>query len=77
MTNNGKLAFLGDGSVVDVKSHKVINVLKDEYGRRLHAVEKDLFLAFQDARLIETNNQFAVGDPKAFAARNLTKQARE
>jgi hypothetical protein len=77
MTNNGKLAFLGDGSVVDVKSHKVINVLKDEYGRRLHAVEKDLFLVFQDGRLIETNNQFAVGDPKAFAARNLTKQARE
>ena len=77
ITNNGKLAFLGDGSVVDVKTHKVINVLKDEYGRRLHAVEKDLFLAFQDGRLIETNNQFAVGDPKAFAARNMTKQARE
>jgi hypothetical protein len=77
ITNNGKLAFLGDGSVVDVKTHKVINVLKDEYGRRLHAVEKDLFLAFRDGRLIETNNQFAVGDPKAFAARNMTKQARE
>ena len=59
MTNDGKLAFLGDGSVVDVKTHKVITVLKDENGRRLHTVEKDLFLAFQDGKLLETNNQFA------------------
>jgi hypothetical protein len=77
MTNDGKLAFLGDGSIVDVKAHKVIGTLKDEYGRRLHALEKNLFLAFQDGKLLETNNQFAVGDPKAFASRHMTKQARE
>ena len=30
MTNDGKLAFLGDSSVVDVKTHKEIAVMKDE-----------------------------------------------
>ena len=76
MTNDGKLAFLGDGSIVDVKTHKVIGVVKDENGNRVHAVEKDLFLTLQDGKLLETNNQFAVGDPNAFKARRATKQAR-
>ena len=34
MTNDGKLAFLGDSSVIDVKTHKEIAVMKDEFGRR-------------------------------------------
>lgn len=76
MTNDGKLAFLGDGSIVDVKAHKVIGAVKDENGNRVHAVEKDLFLTLQDGKLLETNNQFAVGDPNAYKARRATKQAR-
>ena len=79
MTNDGKLAFVGDGSIIDVKAHKVIGVMKDEYGRPIHAAEKVLYLTFQDGKLVETNNQFAVGDPKAYAARVAalggTKQA--
>jgi hypothetical protein len=73
MTNDGKLAFLGDGSVVDVKAHKVIGQLKDEYGNRIPTVEKDLYFTFQGGKLIETNNQFAVGDPKAYEARMAQK----
>jgi len=69
MTNDGKLAFLGDSSVIDVKKHKEIAVMKDEFGRPIVHTEKVLYLTFRDGKLIETNNQFAVGDAKAYAAR--------
>jgi hypothetical protein len=69
MSNDGKLAFLGDSSVYDVKTHKEIAVMKDEYGRRIVHTEKVLYLGFRDGKLIEGNNQFAVGDAKAYAAR--------
>ena len=69
MTNDGKLAFIGDSSVIDVKTHKELFVMKDEFGRRIVHAEKVLYLTFRDGKLIETNNQFAVGDAKAFAAR--------
>jgi len=69
MTNDGKLAFLGDSSVVDVKTHKEIAVMKDEFGRRIVHTEKILYLTFKDGQLIETTNQFAVGNAKAYAAR--------
>ena len=69
MTNDGKLAFIGDSSIIDVKTHKEIGIMKDEFGRRIVHAEKVLYLTFRDGKLIETNNQFAVGDAKAFAAR--------
>ena len=43
--------------------------MKDEFGRRIVHTEKALYLTFKDGKLIETNNQFAVGDAKAYAAR--------
>jgi len=64
MTNDGKTAFLGDGDVVDVKTHKVVGQLKDENGQVL-GTEKTLYMAFRDGHLIETNNQFAEGLPHA------------
>ena len=69
MTNDGALAFIGDSSVIDVKKHKEIAVMKDEFGRRIVHTEKVLYLTFHDGKLIEANNQFAVGDAKAYAAR--------
>jgi hypothetical protein len=69
MSNDGKLAFIGDSSVYDVKTHKEIAVMKDEFGRRIVHTEKALFMTFREGKLIETNNQFAVGDAKAYAAR--------
>ncbi len=73
MTNDGRLAFVGDGSIIDVKAHKVIGLMKDEYGRPIHAAEKLLYLTFRDGKLVETNNQFAVGDPKAYSTRMLAQ----
>jgi hypothetical protein len=69
MSNDGKLAFIGDSSVIDVKKHKEIAVMKDEYGRRIVHTEKLLYMGFQNGKLVETNNQFAVGNAKAYAAR--------
>ncbi len=70
MTNDGKLAFLGDSSVIDVKTHKEIAVMKDEYGRRIVHTEKLLYLTFKDGQLLETTNQFAIGNAQAYAARS-------
>ncbi|HVZ28331.1 MAG TPA: hypothetical protein VG798_06705 [Rhizomicrobium sp.] len=75
MTNDGKTAFTSDGSIIDVKAHKVIGVMKDEYGRPIHAAEKLLLMAFQDGKLIETSNQFAIGNEEAYRARMGNKQA--
>jgi DNA-binding beta-propeller fold protein YncE len=75
LSPDAKTAIVGDGSIIDVKSHKVIATIKDEYGRPVHAVEKVLFLNFDDkGNLKEMSNQFAIGDPAAYQAR-IAKQA--
>ena len=61
MTNDGKTAFTGDGSIIDVRAHKVIGIMKDEYGRNLHATEKVVYLTVKDGKIIDTSNQFAIG----------------
>jgi hypothetical protein len=75
MTNDGKLAFVGDGSIIDVKAHKVIGIMKDEYGHPIHAAEKVMYGTFDDGKLVESSNQFAMGDEKAYQARMSNKQA--
>jgi hypothetical protein len=77
MTNDGKLAFLGDSSVVDVKTHKEIAVMKDEFGRRIVHTEKVLYMTFKDGQLMEVTNQFAVGSAKAYSARVGTSTSRQ
>jgi len=47
--------------------------MKDEFGRRIVHTEKVLYLGFRDGKLIQNNNQFAVGDAKAYAARMGSK----
>jgi len=69
MTNDGKTAFVGDGSIIDVRAHRVIGIMKDEYGRPIQAAEKVLAMTFRDGKLVETSNQFAIGDAKAREAR--------
>ncbi len=69
MTNDGKIAYVGDGSIIDVRAHRVIATMKDEYGRPIHAAEKVLNMTFRDGRLVETTNQFAIGDTRAREAR--------
>jgi hypothetical protein len=68
MTNDGKTAIVGDGTIIDLKTHKAIGTLKDENGRPIHATEKVLYMTFENGKLVDTDNQFAEGNPEAFAA---------
>jgi DNA-binding beta-propeller fold protein YncE len=66
---DGKLAYMASGDVVDVKTHKIVGLLRDEYGRHMDS-EKVLDLAFNlDGKLVRKVNEFAIGDPQAYAAR--------
>jgi hypothetical protein len=66
---DGKLAYMASGDVVDVKTHKIVGQLRDEYGRHMDS-EKVLDMAFDlSGHLKRTVNEFAIGDPKAYAAR--------
>ncbi|HMH66192.1 MAG TPA: hypothetical protein VK515_11420, partial [Rhizomicrobium sp.] len=66
---DGKLAYMASGDVVDVKTHKIVGQLRDEYGRHMDS-EKVLDLAFDlNGKLVRKVNEFAIGDPKAYAAR--------
>ena len=70
MTNDGKLAFTGDGSIIDVRAHKVIGIMKDEYGTPIHTTEKLAYLTFDPTgKLVEASNQFAIGQAEAYNAR--------
>jgi len=70
MSNDGKLAFVGDGSIIDVRAHKVIGIMKDEYGTPIHTTEKVAYLTFDaNGKMIEASNQFAIGMADAYKAR--------
>jgi hypothetical protein len=79
---DGKIALSSSGDVIEVKSHKIVAHLKDEYGNLIHS-EKFLELAFDNkGHLMRAENQFAEGDPAAVEAKRAsldtagTKQAR-
>ncbi len=73
---DGKYAYMASGDVVDVKSHKIVGQLKDEYGRYMDS-EKVLEMAFdENGKLIRTVDQFSKGDPQAYAARIAAEKAR-
>ena len=66
---DGKLAYMASGDVVDVKTHKIVGQLRDEYGRHMDS-EKVLDLAFDlNGKMVRKVNEFSIGDPKAYAAR--------
>jgi hypothetical protein len=71
---DGKLAYMASGDVVDVKTHKIVGLLRDEYGRHMDS-EKVLDLAFNlEGKLVRKVNEFAIGDPQAYAARIAATQ---
>jgi len=66
---DGTYAYMGSGDVVDVKTHKIVAKLRDEFGRFMNS-EKVLDMAFDmEGKLVRVVNQFAVGDPEAVKAR--------
>jgi hypothetical protein len=71
---DGKIAFSSSGDVINVKDHRVIAKLKDEYGNLIHG-EKFLELAFDNkGHLMRAENQFAEGDPAAVEERRASLQ---
>jgi hypothetical protein len=71
---DGKLAYMASGDVVDVKTHKIVGLLRDEYGRHMDS-EKVLDMAFDlNGHLSRTVNEFSIGNPKAYAARMAASQ---
>lgn len=71
---DGKYAYMASGDVVDVKTHKIVGKLRDEYGRHMDS-EKVLDMAFdRDGHLVRTVNQFAVGVASAVEARKAGHQ---
>ena len=71
---DGKLAYMASGDVVDVKTHKIVGKLRDEYGRLMDS-EKVLDLAFNlEGKLVRKVNEFAIGDPEAYAKRMATQK---
>lgn len=66
---DGKYAYMASGDVVDVKTHKIVGELRDEYGRHMDS-EKVLDMEFDPAGgLVRTVDQFSVGVPSAVEAR--------
>ena len=73
---DGKRAYMASGDVVDVKTHKIVGQLRDEYGRHMDS-EKVLDLAFDlNGHLVRKVNEFAIGDPQAYAARMAANRSK-
>ncbi|MGZ5925179.1 MAG: hypothetical protein ACXWLJ_00765 [Rhizomicrobium sp.] len=73
---DGKRAYMASGDVVDVKTHKIVGQLRDEYGRHMDS-EKMLDLAFDlNGHLVRKVNEFAIGDPQAYAARMAANRSK-
>jgi DNA-binding beta-propeller fold protein YncE len=69
---DGKIALSSSGDVIDVRNHKIVAQLKDEYGHRIYS-EKFLELGFdKNGRLRRAENQFAEGDPAAVEQRRAS-----
>jgi DNA-binding beta-propeller fold protein YncE len=67
---DGKLAYISSGDVIDVKTHKIVGSLKDEYGRVMHS-EKVLDMLFANGKLVKVSNHFGNGQAPAAAAAAL------
>jgi len=61
---DGKFAYVSSGDVIDMKTHKIVAQMKDEYGRQM-ASEKLLDMFFADRKLVRVSNQFGNGDASA------------
>jgi hypothetical protein len=71
---DGQYALLSSADVVDVKTHKIVGQMKDEYGRPMHS-EKYLEMTFSNGKLVRTVSQFGEGRPSAVQARLAAKGA--
>jgi DNA-binding beta-propeller fold protein YncE len=54
---DAKLVYASSGDIIDIKSHKIVGQMKDEFGRPLYS-EKLLDMTFDNGRLQRVSNQF-------------------
>ncbi len=55
---DGKYAYASSGDVIDVKTHKIVGQMQDEYGHTMYS-EKLLDMTFDNGHLQRVSNQFA------------------
>jgi len=60
LSNDGRLAYISTGEIVDVATKEFIHALADENGGPVHS-EKLLEIDFKDGRVSQAGNQFAIG----------------
>jgi hypothetical protein len=57
---DGKYAYSSSGDIIDVKTHKIVGQMKDEYGHTMYS-EKLLDITFDNGHAQRVSNQFANG----------------
>ncbi len=57
---DGKRAYVSSGDIIDMKSRKIVDRMKDEYARTMYS-EKLLDMEFNNGRLVRAANQFGNG----------------
>jgi len=67
-----KYAYASSGDIIDIKTHKVVGAMKDEYGRSIYS-EKLLDITFDGGHAQRVSNQFAneYGDYQTAEARGV------
>jgi DNA-binding beta-propeller fold protein YncE len=55
---DAKYAFASSGDIIDIKTHKIVGQMRDEYGHPMYS-EKLLDMTFIDGHLQRVSNQFA------------------
>jgi DNA-binding beta-propeller fold protein YncE len=55
---DGTLAYASSGDIIDVKTHKIVGQMKDEYGHTMYS-EKLLDITFDNGHAQRVSNQFA------------------
>jgi DNA-binding beta-propeller fold protein YncE len=60
LSNDGRLAYISTGEIVDVATKRIVQTLADEQGGPVHS-EKLLEVDFQGGHVTEAGNQFALG----------------
>ncbi len=53
-----KYAYASSGDIIDIKTHKIVGTMKDEYGRAIYS-EKLLDIQFDNGHAQRVSNQFA------------------
>jgi hypothetical protein len=60
---------MASGDVVDVRTHKIVGQMRDEYGRHMDSETMQDIQFDARGHVLRTEDQFSVGVPAAYEAR--------